>query len=188
MNHDEYFSVHAHLKINVEPIDNTDVIPSQVDFKHSIPLSFRIANQCGHLDLSIEREVQVLSNEQGHALAKYLHNQNEKINLLLGFILSEQDNPAFRYQTQTFGASGLTFIAKRAFEKNTAVRLKVFLDAPLSAIYCYGRVYGCKEKNGRFAVGITYTRLLDEDRDILIRAALQLQQKQLRQRALDRDN
>ena len=64
--------------------------------------------------------------------------------------------------------------------------LKLFIESPPSAIFCYGLVYGCKEKNGKFAVGIKYIRLKEEDKDVLIRATLHQQQKLLRQRALER--
>ncbi|KXF81955.1 PilZ domain-containing protein [Enterovibrio coralii] len=188
MSQDEYFSVHAHLKINVEVLGETEHVPSDVEFGREIPLAFRIASQCGDLDNSVEKEIQVLAHEDGHALAKFLQAQNEKINLLLGFMLSQQDDPTIRYQTETFGASSLTFIAKQAFQKGQHVRLKLFLENPPSAIYCYGSVYGCKEKNGKYAVGVKYIRLQEDDRDVLIRAALHQQQKLLRQRALERNN
>lgn len=188
MSQDEYFSVDGHLKINAQVLNEGEKIPSPMEFKRSIPLSFRIANQCGYLDQGIENEIQLLNHEKGHALSTYLHTQNEKINLLLSFMLSQQDDPTVRYQTETFGASGLTFIAQTPFIKDSAVRLKLFLDTPPSAIYCYGRVHDCKEKNEKFTVGIKYVRLQEEDRDILIRAALQHQQKLLRHRALERNN
>ncbi|MDD1794770.1 PilZ domain-containing protein [Enterovibrio makurazakiensis] len=188
MSQDEYFSVHAHLKINVEELGDGEHVPSDVEFGREIPIAFRIASDCGVLDSSVEKEIHTLHNDQGHALSKFLTAQNEKINLLLGFMLSQQDDPNLRFQTETFGASSLTFIAKKAFQKGQHLRLKLFLENPPSAIYCYGTVYGCKEKNGKFAVGIKYTRLQEEDRDVLIRAALHQQQKLLRQRALERDN
>ncbi|AMG31712.1 PilZ domain-containing protein [Grimontia hollisae] len=188
MSQDEYFSVHAHLKINVDVLPDDEHIPSEAEFGREIPLAFRIASECGDLDSSVEKEIQALQHDEGHALTKFLHAQNQKINLLLGFMLSQQDDPNLRYQTETFGASSLTFIARKAFKKGQHVRLKLFLENPPSAIYCYGSVYGCKEKNGKFAVGVKYIRLQEEDRDVLIRAALHQQQKLLRQRALERNS
>ncbi|WP_407332947.1 PilZ domain-containing protein [Enterovibrio sp. 27052020O] len=188
MSQDEYFSVHAHLKINVEELGDGEQVPSEVEFGREIPVAFRIASQCGDIDSSVEKEIHALHQDNGQALGKFLIAQNEKINLLLGFMLAQQDNPKVRYQTETFGASGLTFIAKKAFHKGQHIRLKLFLENPPSAIYCYGSVYGCKEKNGKYAVGMKYIRLQEEDRDVLIRAALHQQQKLLRQRALERDN
>ncbi|MBV7297065.1 PilZ domain-containing protein [Enterovibrio paralichthyis] len=188
MSQDEYFSVHAHLKINVEVLGDGEPVPSEVEFGREIPIAFRIASQCGDIDNSVEKEINALNHDEGQALSKFLRAQNEKINLLLGFMLAQQDDPTLRYQTETFGASSLTFIARKAFEKGQTVRLKLFLENPPSAIYCYGSVYGCKEKNGKFAVGVKYIRLLEEDRDVLIRAALHQQQKLLRQRALERNS
>ena len=186
MSQTEYFSVRSHIKINVEALNENETVPSLAELDQNIPLSFKIASQCASVDASIERDIQFLHHEDGDALLNYLRAQNEKINLLLSFMLSQQDDPNLRYQTETFGASGLTFISKVAFIKDTAVRLKLFIESPPTAIFCYGLVYGCKEKNGKFAVGIKYIRLKEEDKDVLIRAALHQQQKLLRQRALER--
>ncbi|WP_325892953.1 PilZ domain-containing protein [Grimontia sp. NTOU-MAR1] len=186
MSQDEYFSVHAHLKINVDVLGDDEHVPSEAEFGREIPVAFRIAGECGDLDNGVEKDIQALHQDDSQALTKFLQAQNQKINLLLGFMLSQQDDPKIRHQTETFGASGLTFIARKAFEKGQHVRLKLFLENPPSAIYCYGSVYGCKEKNGKFAVGVKYIRLQEEDRDVLIRAALHQQQKLLRQRALER--
>ncbi|MBE1274246.1 MULTISPECIES: PilZ domain-containing protein [Enterovibrio] len=188
MSQDEYFSVHAHLKINVEVLGEGERVPSDVEFEREIPIAFRIASECSDLDGGVEKELQSLHHDNSQALSKFLHAQNEKINLLLGFMLSQQDDPALRHQTETFGASSLTFIAKKPFQKGQHVRLKLFLENPPSAIYCYGSVYGIKEKNGKYAVGVKYTRLQEDDKDVLIRAALHQQQKLLRQRAMERNN
>ncbi|ATF08595.1 PilZ domain-containing protein [Candidatus Enterovibrio altilux] len=188
MSQDEYFSVHAHLKINVEILSHDEHVPSNVEFEREIPISFRIASACSNLDSNIENELNALHHDNSQALSKCLHAQSEKINLLLGFMLAQQDDPKLRHQTETFGASSLTFITKTSFKKGQHIRLKLFLEHPHSAIYCYASAYSCEERNGKHAVGAKYIRLQDNDRDVLIRAALHQQQKLLRQRTLERDS
>ncbi|WP_434360314.1 PilZ domain-containing protein [Parasalinivibrio latis] len=187
MSQDEYFSVHAHLTVNVEPLAEGEHIPDKEAFEAEIPVLFRIARECAESDESMEKDLAAMKIENSHALLNYLNTQNKKLDLLLNFMLANQDNPKFRHKTETFGASSLTYFSDKPLHKGTSTRVKIFLHHPAAAIYCYGEVFGCKEVEGRYAIGIRYTRLQEPDQDILIRAALHLQQKLLRQRALKRE-
>ncbi|WP_394349124.1 PilZ domain-containing protein [Candidatus Enterovibrio escicola] len=171
----------------MELLGNDEAVPSDIEFERNIPIAFRIAHQCSLIDSTVKKELHALYDDK-QAISKFLRSQNEKINLLLGFMLSQLDDPTQEYQTETFGASSLTFTAKKTFEKGQDIRLKLFLENPPSAIYCYGNVYGCKEENGKYTISVKYTRLQEEDRDVLIRVALHQQQKLLRQNALEKNN
>ena len=102
-------------------------------------------------------------------------------------MLSQQDNANYRYITETFGASKLSFYSPHDFTVRQNVIVKLFLDHPAAAIYCYAEVVNCSALDDRFLIELHYTRLLEDDRDLLIRAALHCQQKLLRQRAQQRN-
>lgn len=184
--HDEYFSVQLGLTINVEPLSSTDNVPDEPHFRHEIPPLFRIASECISLEDNAERLFANVNKQETHALVEYLTAQNSKINLLLSYVLSQQDNPAYRFTTLTFGASNLSFQAETPFEIGMAVRVKLFLESPAAAIYCYADVIDCMTNNDQFIIKLRYTRLQEDDRDLLIKAALHCQQKLLRQRAQQR--
>ncbi len=102
-------------------------------------------------------------------------------------MLSQQDDPALRTFTVSFGASQFTYKAKSALPSGQQVRAKLFLEHPAAAIYCYGLVVACEAEEGHFIVTVRYELLRDTDQDLLIKAALYQQQKLLRQRSLDRE-
>ncbi|NAX48402.1 hypothetical protein [Photobacterium halotolerans] len=187
MNQDEYFSVHAGLTINVEPLGEHAVLPDDAEFLREIPPLFRVASECSELEGSAEKMLQQDNKTMNRPLLDYLAAQNNKINLLLSFVLSQQDDPALRHTTQTFGASQLTYLAERPLEIGCQARLKLFLDNPPAAVYCYASVSECQAREDKFDITLQYTRLQEDDRDLLIRAALHIQQKLLRQRALQRN-
>ena len=186
MNQDEYFSVHSGLTINIELLGRDEQLPDELAFSQEIPPLFRVASECNSLEDGIEQSLGKLTKEESKPLLDYLSAQNSKINLLLSYVLSQQDDPAIRYITQSFGASRLTFLSKSPFPVGSQARVKLFLDKPPAAIYCYAEVTGSEAKDNGFEITLKYNRLLEGDRDLLIRAALYIQQKLLRQRAQQR--
>ncbi|MCG3887451.1 PilZ domain-containing protein [Photobacterium leiognathi] len=183
---DEYFSVQLGLTINVESLAKDENIPNEHDFQSEIPPLFRIASECSNLEDNADRLFASFNKNETQALMDYLAAQNSKINLLLSYVLSQQDDPAHRFTTLTFGASNLSFTSSEPYHIGDNVRVKLFLDYPAAAIYCYAEVIESLASNDKFIVKLRYTRLLEDDRDLLIRAALYSQQKLLRQRAQQR--
>ncbi|MGR5146353.1 PilZ domain-containing protein [Photobacterium alginatilyticum] len=186
MNQDEYFSVSAGLTINIELLPPSEQLPDEIAFSHEIPPLFRVASECTGLEDGVEQSLQKLTREDSKPLLDYLTAQNSKINLLLSYVLSQQDNPRHRHITETFGASQLTFFSAKAIPVGTNARVKLFLDKPSAAVYCYAKVTGSAAKGNKFEITLKYNRLQEDDRDLLIRAALYFQQKLLRQRAQQR--
>ena len=187
MRQDEYFSVHLGLTINVEPLADGKPLPNAETFSAEIPPLFRIASECNTLEENAERLLLGFGKDDNKALVNYLSAQNSKINLLLSYVLSQQDNAKCRYITETFGASNLSFYSPHSFTVGQNVTVKLFLDHPAAAIYCYAEVVNCSALDDRFLIQLHYTQLLEEDRDLLIRAALHCQQKLLRQRTQQRN-
>lgn len=103
-------------------------------------------------------------------------------------MLSQQDDATLRFQTTQFGASQLSYRSETEIETQQLVRVKLFLDHPAAAIYCYAQVVACEPCDRGFITTLRYKLLREADQDLLIKAALYQQQKLLRQRSLERDN
>lgn len=189
MNQDEYFSVHAGLTINVEPLSHGESVPDMLAFQQEIPPLFRIASECSSLDEGLEHTLSQLKKDEFQALSNYLTAQNNKINLLLSFVLAQQDDAKLRFITHTFGASQLSYFSPQALAEGSSVRLKLFLDNPAAAVYAYAEVTQCQpQPDSSYETALKYVCLMEDDRDLLIRAALHFQQKILRQRAQQRSD
>ncbi|OCH14828.1 MULTISPECIES: hypothetical protein [unclassified Aliivibrio] len=187
MSHDEYFSVHYDLTINVEPLALDTTLPDTVTFEREIPAPFRVAQECSSLDDVSENELSFLKLDDGKRLANYLNNQNQKLNLLLSYLLIQQDNKTYRHKTVSFGASKFTYESKVALTLTQKAKVKLFLEHPPSAIYCYAQVTQCTQTDTGYTIEMSYDLLRDIDQDLLIKAALFQQQKVLKLRALERN-
>lgn len=187
MTDQEFFTVHHTFTINVEPMSDDFIFPSYDRFVDEIPAPFVVASEFSQLDQLNEAAKLELRNSDFKHVVQLLDTQNSKLNLLLTFMLSQQDEPELRHKTSAFGASQLTYLANNAPAVGTKLRIKLFIEHPAAAIYCYATVYSVEEHDAEKSITVKYDLLRDTDQDLLIKAALYQQQKLLRQRSLDRD-
>jgi hypothetical protein len=187
MTEQEYFTVHHNLTINVEALGTDFALPDDETFTSEIPTPFIVASEFSKLDTLADTDRLELQNKELKHVIHLLDTQNAKLNLLLSFMLSQQDDAATRFQTTQFGASQLSYRTDNELEANRLVRVKIFLDHPAAAIYCYAEVVECVSSEQGFIITLKYKMLRDTDQDLLIKAALYQQQKLLRQRSLERD-
>tara|TARA_Y100001956_G_C4126254_1_gene190251 strand:- start:313 stop:879 length:567 start_codon:yes stop_codon:yes gene_type:complete len=183
----EYFTVHHRMTVNVEPLARELTLPSHEQFESEIPAPFLVASEFSQLDLLNDSARSELNNSDFKHVIELLDTQNSKLNLLLTFMLSQQDNEVYRHQTVSFGASLFRYLAPKPLAEDQLVRAKLFLDHPAAAIYSYGHVVECEPQDNQYLITIKYDLLRDLDEDLLIKAALYQQQKMLRQRSLNRD-
>ncbi|PJC88123.1 PilZ domain-containing protein [Vibrio sp. HA2012] len=188
MDQQEFFTVHHKLTVNVEPLPSGFTLPDQIMFISEIPAPFIVASEFSQLDNLTEHAMNDLRNSDFRHVIQLLENQNNKLNLLLTFMLAQQDNEVHRTYTTGFGASRFSYHSDREISPGTLARVKLFLDHPPAAIYCYAEAIECTPSEPGYEVAMKYSLLRDQDQDLLIRAALYQQQKLLRQRSLDREN
>ena len=173
----EFFSIAHDFSINLNAIEHA----SEHDFEQFItnmPLPFKIASEVATLDQSAVRSIQGLSGVASH-LVEFLNHQNQKINLLVNYILSQQDEEESRFKGIEFGGGGVTLAADKAFELHQMLEMKIFLLQENCAVFCHGEVIAVEQKNDSFIHKIIFHHIRDEDRETLVRTSLHEQSKQL---------
>lgn len=184
MPNNQYFLVEHQLSLNVELLNENETIPNDTDFETEIPAPFRMASDLANIE-SHNLQPLKLNNETTQALWSYLQAQNLKINTLLTYVLSQQDNPQFHFQSQAFSAGVCLFKSiSTDFFIGQNVRLKIFIPEESAAIYCYALVTNIDNDT----VELNYQQIREEDRELLIRATLHIQSKQLKTRAQQRNS
>jgi hypothetical protein len=181
MNNNEYFLVPHKLSINIEPIDKTKLPVDQLAFEDEIPAPFKMVSDLAQADASILAPLK-LNSDTTQALWSYLQIQNQKINTLLSYVLTQQDAPQFHHKTVKFSAGCIIADTADLFSIGEIVKLKIFLPDESAAIYCYAYVAAKTEEGHKFE----YTYIREQDRELLIRASLHIQTQQLKNRAQQR--
>lgn len=182
MNNNEYFLVRHALSINLEKVEDKVANLDQQTFESEIPGPFKMASDLSQADANILAPLK-LNNDNTQALWSYLQAQNKKINTLLSYVLSQQDDPTLRHNTIQFSAGALVIEVNDRWSIGDKSRLKIFLPEEASAIYCYAIVSSIDEAGCTF----TYTLIREQDRELLIRASLHIQTQQLKNRAQQRE-
>ena len=173
----EYFSISHDFSLNVKQLP-TQQHYNYSDFLALIPTPFMLATQVVAIDNIALQPLQTVSGV-ANQLAQYLTLQSQKIDLLMNYIISQQDEAAYRYQGVRFGGSGLNFIAETPMNINDNVELKLFLNIDNCNIYCHGEVIGIEKIDDSYHHQVLFHHIRDDDRELLVRCCLHTQQKQL---------
>ncbi|AOW76336.1 hypothetical protein A3Q34_05355 [Colwellia sp. PAMC 20917] len=183
---DQFFSISYPFNVNATIIE-TDTAPSYQCFMNTMPMPFKMASEIVTLDQAALRPLQTLGSVAGQ-LVDYLHHQAKKIDLLVSYILSEQDNEMQRYQGTHFGGGGVIFTSKNLFDTGQFITLKIFLLDDNCAIYCCGEIISATTTSDELtSYKVIYHHIREEDREILVRCSLHQQSKQLQVLAQQRN-
>jgi len=181
----EFFSISSEFSINILPLDEKN-IESYDDFIANMPTPFKMASDISTIDQSALRPLQGLSGVASQ-LADFLNHQSEKINLLMGYILSQQDEEQHRYQGVEFGGGGLSFMADKTFDIGQYLEMKIFLTTENCAVYCYGEVIEATPQDELYQYKAIFHFIREDDREVLVRTSLHEQSRQLQLLAKKRD-
>jgi len=167
----------------VEALPEGVNLPDALQFADEIPEPFKMASDIAYLDSQALSGLK-FNNEGALLLKHYLETQNQKLNILLTYVLSQQDDMKLQYHTLALSAGECVFSVKQQhdFQLDQLVRLKIFTPNESAAVYCYARISNIEKDN----ITLTYPLILDEDRELLIRSTLHLQSLQLKQRTAER--
>ncbi|MGL6573043.1 PilZ domain-containing protein [Aeromonas hydrophila] len=187
---EQFFSVTHATPVNVIPMPGDFHLPSLEALEAELPEPFRIASAITSIDIVTSRLIRN-QNDSMHDLVEIINQQSRKIDMIMGYVLSVQDHPEHRFHTLRFGAGQLTYLHPRQGHGEVPhlhqiVRLKIFLREEASAIYCYGQVKQLEPSEHGTHVMLDYVRIREDDRELLVRASLHIQSKQLKLRAQDR--
>ncbi|MCC5856241.1 MAG: PilZ domain-containing protein [Idiomarina sp.] len=182
----EYYAIQEPVPLSVIPMPADFTLPEWDDFEQEIPEVFRLANDIRTVDLNTSRALRGLG-DFAEILNDILHQQNTKLNLLLGYILSREDDAEHRYTTLEYGGGGVRFIDEdSALELGTNVQVKLFLRDIAAAVYAYADVAAIETTDEGTLITAAFTRIRDDDREIIVRASLHAQSRLLKKRAEER--
>lgn len=183
----EFFAIEYDFTLNIMPLEASEVTSFECFIK-SMPMPFKLASDMITIDQAALRPLQALTGVTGQ-LVDFLNHQSQKIDLLIGYILSQQDEEQHRYKGIKFGGGGVKFTASSAFELSQKLEIKIFLLENNCAVYCYGEVIEVTEVISKenqeteakkeYQHKVIFHFIREDDREVLVRTSLHEQSKQL---------
>lgn len=188
----DYFQIEHQTTVNLVPFSGP--LPDQDGFLRLIPDAFKMTSELSQLNNSSIRTFNAVKDLSAD-LANYLQQQARKLDALTHYVLRSQDDPKQRFHTFSYGGSGVQVWMDEAVEQGQVYEVKLFLDNNDGALYCLGQVLDVTEQHlstpeaepkPGYLVKILFRRIRDEDRDMVVRASLHEQSRQLKRKAEQR--
>ncbi|QIZ75980.1 hypothetical protein [Ferrimonas lipolytica] len=179
---ESFFSVASSFTVLIDQINPDQLWLDEQQLITQMPTAFRLMSQVTDL----EREcLPLLQNMEKHAkgLAQYLKLQATKIDLVLQQQLAQDPSADFRCQGQRFGGSGVSVLAPTTLVQGSAVSMRIFIDDDNLAVFAHGEVMNCSDSDAGVVADIQFSSIVEAAQEQLVRASLQVQQRQLRARA-----
>jgi len=178
---DEFFMIKHNIPVNMRILDDGFILPEFDDLHQHMPYEFQIASELSGIDTKALRPLRRLG-EHAVELAEFLNHQSRKIDLMMSLILQQHSKHEQSYHSLKFGGGGIVLDSENELSVGAIVELKLFLREEASAIFCFAEVIACKPADDTYHVSLIFTRIREEDQDLLVRASLHLQAANLRKR------
>jgi hypothetical protein len=183
----DYFQIEHQTTVNLVPFSGP--LPDQDGFLRLIPDAFKMTSELSQLNNSSIRTFNAVKDLSAD-LAQYLQQQARKLDALTHYVLRSQDDSKHRFHTFSYGGSGVQVWMDEAVEPGQIYEVKLFLDNNDGALFCLGQVLEVMkqetsepEQKTAYLVKILFRRIRDEDRDMVVRASLHEQSRQLKRKA-----
>lgn len=179
----EFFSIEHQFNINITPLEANEL--NHENFVNSIPLPFKIASEVNRIEQSAINPLASLKHDAAQ-LVTFLNNQSQKIDLLVSYILNQEDNINERFSGIQVGGAGIVFESSAPYTDSKSLSLKLFFTQENCAVFCYGEIISEEQIDNKYRYKVLFSQIQDEDRETLVRASLHLQSKQLKKLAQQR--
>ncbi len=183
----EFFTIKHKIKVNMKLLGSDFVLPSMENMEENMPYAFRIAGEMSSIESQALRPLRSIG-EHAAGLAEYLNHQSRKIDLMMSYILQQQDDERSRFESVEFGGGGVTIISDTEVELGEVAELKLFLTQEAAAVFCFAEVITCQPQDDKYHISLIFTRIREEDQELLVRASLHVQTQQLRARSQKQQN
>ena len=178
--YNDYFIIEHDIRINVKPFDGDE--PDDRSFERLIPEPFLMAGEQAMLEQSALKSLNRLG-ELAEELATYLRVQARKIDSMMRYILLMQDEPQYRCFSHSYGGSALCFDHHESYREGQLLEVKMFLENNDGAVFTLVRVIEVEPVGELFRIRCTYTHIREHDRELIVRASLHQQSRQLKRKA-----
>lgn len=178
---ESFFLINHPTKVNISVVDAEQATQSMEEFESNMPYAFKIASELSEIESQALKPLRSMG-EKLEGLVNYLQLQARKIDLMMSYILIQQDDENKRAEAVKFGGGGIIVSQTSPMEIGILAEVKIFLEKEAAAIYCLAEVIEVEIADDLYHVSYVYTHIRDQDQELLVRASLHLQTSQLRNR------
>ncbi|QYK07459.1 hypothetical protein [Shewanella mangrovisoli] len=196
-----YFSVPHPFTAYLSLWDENQPLPSEMALRSMQSLGIQLLSEVKALEASCLLQLRHLDNE-AKVVVDFLKLQSRKVDLVLQHVLEKEVQEGDKFSGCQFGGSGIRLMSKEALPLGRQYKVTLFIHEELVAILCFAKVTACLvSQEGQsdgpqaqlhnaaspYLVDLEFSQILDADVEQLVKASLNVQQKQLKLRKQARD-
>lgn len=196
-----YFSVPHPFTAYLSLWDENQPLPSEMALRSMQSLGIQLLSEVKALEASCLLQLRHLDNE-AKVVVDFLKLQSRKVDLVLQHVLEKEVQEGEKFSGCQFGGSGIRLMSTEALPLGRQYKVTLFIHEELVAILCFAKVTACLvSQEGQsdglqvqspnaalpYLVDLEFSQILDADVEQLVKASLNVQQKQLKLRKQARD-
>ncbi|MFB2780127.1 hypothetical protein ACE017_13270 [Shewanella mangrovisoli] len=196
-----YFSVPHPFTAYLCLWDENQPLPSEMALRSMQSLGIQLLSEVKALEASCLLQLRHLDNE-AKVVVDFLKLQSRKVDLVLQHVLEKEVQEGDKFSGCQFGGSGIRLNSREALPLGRQYKVTLFIHEELVAILCFAKVTACLvSQEGQsdglqvqshnaaspYLVDLEFSQILDADVEQLVKASLNVQQKQLKLRKQARD-
>lgn len=196
-----YFSVPHPFTAYLSLWDENQPLPSEMALRSMQSLGIQLLSEVKALEASCLLQLRHLDNE-AKVVVDFLKLQSRKVDLVLQHVLEKEVQEGEKFSGCQFGGSGIRLMNSEALPLGRQYKVTLFIHEELVAILCFAKVTACLvSQEGQsdglqvqspnaalpYLVDLEFSQILDADVEQLVKASLNVQQKQLKLRKQARD-
>ncbi len=177
-----YFSVPHKFKafIKVWP-KNTD-LPNLDQLYELQSVGLQLLSEVKAIESSSLIQLRALESD-AKAVVDYLKLQSKKIDLILQYVLESEHQDGTQIKGTKFGGGGIEVITSNALEVGEHFEVTIFIRDELVAVLAIATVTAVTPtEDEHWKAELNFSRILEADIEILVKASLGVQQKMLKAR------
>ncbi|MCZ4336485.1 hypothetical protein [Shewanella colwelliana] len=181
-----YFSVKHSFSAYLTAWPTNTPLPTETELKAMFPVGMQLVNEVRAMEASCLLQLRNLDDD-ARTVVDYLKLQSKKIDLVLIHVMEQQAHEGDKCQGVTFGGSGISLESPTPLMVNQHYKMSLHIKDALLSVLCIARCIQCQPLSGeteqpRHLCELEFTQILDEDVEQLVKASLNVQQKQLQLR------
>ncbi|VEF25895.1 Uncharacterised protein [Shewanella baltica] len=202
-----YFSVPHPFTAYLSLWPSSEPLPSEMALRSMQSLGIQLLSEVKTLEANCLLQLRHLDND-AKVVVDFLKLQSRKVDLVLQHVLEKETQEGEKCIGNQFGGSGLRLLTPTALEIGSHYKITLFIHDELVAILCFGKVIDSQLKPVQHPVSsnaesntqaelhypvqqwqtdFEFSQILEADVEQLVKASLNVQQKQLKLRKLARD-
>ncbi|MEL4243836.1 hypothetical protein [Shewanella xiamenensis] len=196
-----YFSVPHPFTAYLSLWDENRPLPSEMALRSMQSLGIQLLSEVKALEASCLLQLRHLDNE-AKVVVDFLKLQSRKVDLVLQHVLEKEVQEGDKYDGCQFGGSGIRIISTTELPLGRHFKVTLFIHDELVAILCFAKVTACMlsleaqstaqqaqqhNASSPYLIDLEFSQILDSDVEQLVKASLNVQQKQLKLRKQARD-